>query len=231
MPERNATPGAFIATKTTGIYKRNDASGKPGKTFYVRYKKSDGKRTYEAVGSFEAAKSRLADVQNKGFKGELIGSTTTTVGDILPGWHAMREVTVKPQTRFSERLNTRLYIEPEWATKRLMQISTNAITTWVNGLMKQDGSGPLSDGTRRLILTMLTSILDYAVAEWFISGKPGRSLPRKAKPTPKPYDYKVLSADQLDRLLASVSKGRQWLKLCDLVDRAHRTPARRGRRS
>lgn len=44
--------GALVPTKTTGIYYRLKADGY--KTFYVRYTRPDGKRAFEATGSFEA---------------------------------------------------------------------------------------------------------------------------------------------------------------------------------
>jgi hypothetical protein len=50
-------------TKTTGIYFSQNARG--FKTFECRYVNSEGKRVYEAVGTFEAAKARLADLTNK----------------------------------------------------------------------------------------------------------------------------------------------------------------------
>jgi len=55
--------GRLVPTKTTGIYYRLKANGR--KTFYVRYTRPDGKRTFEAAGSFEDAKGRLAEVQGK----------------------------------------------------------------------------------------------------------------------------------------------------------------------
>ena len=55
--------GALVPTRTTGIYFRLKADGR--KTFYCRYTRPDGKRTFEAAGSFEDAKGRLAEVQGK----------------------------------------------------------------------------------------------------------------------------------------------------------------------
>jgi len=93
--------GRLVPTKTTGIYYRLKADGR--KTFYVRYTRPDGKRTFEAAGSFEDAKGRLAEVQGKIKKREVIGSTRTTVEDVIAEWEQTRTTSNRAHAKWRTR--------------------------------------------------------------------------------------------------------------------------------
>lgn len=206
-PKPKPKVGAFVPTKTTGIYKRLRADGTAA--FYVRYTDATGKRRFELAGTFEQAKAKYAEVVGKTTKGEVVGDTSATLGSLLPGWRSLRDVTAKPRTRETEDRNVRLHIEPKWGRTKVRDISKNAITTWINGLTRQDGK-PMNSGTKALVLAQLSSILDYAMDENVIAANPVKALSRKAKPKQVKYAARVLTPAELDALAAGV--GRQtWL--------------------
>ena len=139
-----------------------------------------------------------------------MGDTSATLGSLLAGWRALRDVTVKPGTRASEDANVRLYIEPKFGRGKVRDINKNAITTWLGSLTKQDG-GAMNDGTKALILAQLSSILNYAVDENVIAANPCKAISRTAKPTAKPRKYRTLADGELDKLLNAIPKRRMWL--------------------
>ena len=203
-------PGAFTATKVTGIYRRNDATGKPGKAFYVRYTRQDGKRTFEAAGSFEDAKRRLAEVQGRITRGEVVGNASTTLSQVIQDWQAIRNV--KPRTAEAQDSHLRLYIRPRLGRMKVREVNRAAVLKWLSGLKRQDGrEGALSDGTKAAVLSTLSSILDLAVDDDLISVNPVRVLGRKQKPRQAKYEGRVLADGEMERLIAGVSQRRQWL--------------------
>jgi hypothetical protein len=168
-----------VPTKTTGIYSSLHASGK--KVFECRYTDSNGRRVYEAVGSFDQAKARLAEVTGKKFKGEVVANVSTTVGELIETWRSIREA--KASTRVIEERNIRLYVEPRWRRVKARDVTKVAIQQWLRGMTRQDGrEGPLSDGTKALVLAHFRSILDHGVDRGVIAVNPVKALGRNQKP-------------------------------------------------
>jgi integrase len=201
--------GKFVATKTTGIYKRIRADGKT--TFYVRYSHPDGKRVWEAAGSFEAAKKRLAEVSGKLLTGTVVGDPATTMSNLIKDWRLTREHGIKPRTRETQEAHVRLYVEPTLGRMKVRDVNRAVVLKWLDGLRRQDGEGPLSDGTRALILATLSSILDHAVLADIVAANPCKALGRKQKPRQGKIEDRVLAADEKDALLAACERF-AWLR-------------------
>jgi integrase len=201
--------GAFVPSKTTGIYSRLKADGR-SKTFYVRYTNSQGKRAYEAAGSFEAAKHRLAQVTGKLSKGEPVRDTSRTVASLIEDWQAARQV--KPRTAETQDAHVRLYIRPALGRMKVRDVTRAVVLKWLAGLKRQDGSGvPLSDGTRALVLATLSSILEFAVQDDLIAANPCRALARSAKPRQGKIEARILGEGELDALLTACKRF-PWLR-------------------
>lgn len=201
-------PVRHVPTATTGIYYSLRANGK--KVFECRYTDSNGRRVYQAVGSFEQAKARLAEVTGKKFKGEVVANVSTTVGDLIEGWRAIREA--KASTRVIEERNIRLYVEPRWKRVKARDVTKVAIQEWLHSLKRQDGrEGPLSDGTKALVLAHFRSILDHGVDRGVIAVNPCTALSRKQKPRQGTLEPRILGQGELDALLAGCGK-RDWLR-------------------
>lgn len=201
--------GAFIATKVTGIYFRLKADGT--KTFYVRYTRPEGKRTFEAAGSWEDAKARLAQVQGKITRGEVVGKSSTTLAQVVEDWQAIR--TGKPRSIETQDSHIRLYIAPAIGRMKVRDINRAVVLKWLAGLKRHDGQeGALSDATKAGVLSTLSAVLDLAVDDDIISVNPVKTLGRKQKPRQAKHAGRVLADGQMERLLASVSKRRRpWL--------------------
>jgi integrase len=199
--------GALVPTKTTGIYYRLKANGT--KTFYCRYTRSDGKRAFEAAGSFEAAKARLAEVQGRIGKGEVVGDPSTTLKQAVEQWRATR-THVKPRTREGEEAHIRLYFGP-LLRLRVRDINRAKVLGWLAGLTRQDGKpGSLNDRTKAHVLATLSSVLDHAILADIISVNPVKTLGRKQKPRQGKCDYRVLTAEELDAIPAGVGR-QKWM--------------------
>jgi integrase len=200
--------GALVPTRTTGIYYRLKANGT--KTFYCRYTRPDGKRAFEAAASFEAAKTRLAEVQGRIAKGDVVGDPTTTLEQVVEQWRATRTY-VKPRTRAGEEAHVRLYFGP-LLRLRVRDINRAKVLGWLAGLTRQDGkTGLLSDSTKAHVMATLSSVLDHAVLADIISVNPVKTLGRKQKPRQGKGDYRLSTAEELDAILAGVGR-QQWME-------------------
>jgi integrase len=201
-------PGAFTRTKVSGIYFRLKANG--SKTFYVRFTDSGGKRVYEACGSFEQAKRRLAEVTGKLSKGGAVRDTSRTVASLISDWEKVRQV--KPRTAETQDSHVRLYIRKPLGRMKVRDVTRAVVLKCLAGLRRQDGSGvPLSDGTRAVVLATLSSILDLAVQDDLIAVSPCRALGRRQKPRQGKIEARILGAGELEGLLAAC-KWFKWLR-------------------
>jgi integrase len=199
--------GRLYPTQAEGVYRRLRADGKY--TFYAR--RADGKRNFEACDSFEAAKAPRADFTGKNIKGEVIGSPATTLAQVIEQWRATR-THVKPRTRVTEETHIRLHFDPLLRC-RVRDINRAKVVGWLAGLTRQDGKpGPMSDGTKATVLATLSSVLDHAVLADIISVNPCKTLGRKQKPRQGKCDYRVLTAEELDAILAGVGR-QKWMAL------------------
>ncbi len=203
--------GALVPTKTTGIYYRFKSDGT--KTFYVRYTRPDNRRAFEAAGSFEAAKARLAEVQGRISKGEVVGDPTTTLRQVIADWRVTR-AHVKPRTRVKEDEHIRVHFGPLLGL-RVREINKAKVLGWLAAMQRHDGKpGSLNDGTKAGVLATLSSVLDYAVDDDIISVNPCKALGRKQKPKQDPdaekARWRVLTKDEADRLVKGVGR-QEWM--------------------
>jgi hypothetical protein len=193
--------GELVPTKTTGVYYRLKKNGT--KTFYAR--RPDGTRNFEACESFEAAKARRAEFTGKHHKGEVIGNPSTTLRQVIEDWRATR-TDVKSKTREGEELHIRVHFGP-LMRRRVRDINRAVILGWLAGLKRHDGKpGPLSESTKAHVFATLTIVLDHAVDADIISVNPCRSITGKKKPRQGKGGFRVLTADELDRLVKGVGQ-------------------------
>ena len=192
------------------ILKSERANGKF--TYSVRYWSSDGRRVIEAVGPrLDQALARQAEVTGKKFKGEIIGSVSTTVGQLVDGWKEARDV--KPSTADTYDRIIERHIIDRWRNVRARDVTRASIAEWLRGLRRKDGrEGPLGEGTKRLILAVLSEVLAYGVHAEVLGVNPVTTLGRKHKPRPGKLEPRILQPGEPERLLTMCSQG-----LADLV--------------
>jgi integrase len=206
-PTGNHTPERHVPTATTGIYYSKNARGI--KTFECRYANSEGKRVYEAVGAFEDAKARLSEMTHRVKRGEVVANTSTTLNDVLEGWKQWRKV--KPRTAKTYDDQVRIHIAPTFGRTRLRDITRADVKAWLNGMKRKDGRpGAMSEGTKSIVCSTLSNILDYAVDAEMIGLNPCRTLGR-AKPRQGTLEARILEDGELEKLLAACENFK-WLR-------------------
>ena len=196
-----------VPTKTTGIYFSQNARGV--KTFESRYVNSAGRRVYEAVGTFEAAKARLAEMTHRVNRGEVAANTSVTLNDVLDGWRTWRSL--KPRSEQTYDDHVRIHIAPRFGRVRVRDITRADVRGWLNAMKRMDGrSGPISEGTKMIVCSTLSSILDYCVDAEIVGVNQCRTL-GKAKPRQEKIEARILGAVELDALLAACERF-TWLR-------------------
>ncbi len=200
-------PERHVPTATTGIYYSKNTRGK--KTFECRYVTSEGKRVYEVVGTFEAAKARLADMTSKVNRGEVVANSTATLNDVLDGWRGWRKIKQRSERTYEN--HTKTHITPRFGRMRVRDITRADLRAWLNSMQRKDGrDGPISEGTKAIVLSTLSSILDYCVDAEMIGMNPCRTLGR-SKPHAVKLEARILGDGELEALLAAC-KNFPWLR-------------------
>lgn len=206
MPSQSKEVVRHKRTKVPGVYYSVGKAGR--KTWEVRYTDSTGKRVWETVESFEAAKARLAEVTGRKMSGQRVASVSTTVSDLLPGWRDWRKV--KPRTEETQERHVRLYIENRWGRTKARDIVRADIVTWLRTMKKQNG-GEMNDGTKAVILSTFSSILDYAVQADVLAANPCRSLGRRDKPRASAKEARIYTREELAALIEANNR-RPWMQ-------------------
>lgn len=183
--------------KATHIYWSRRADGT--KVFEVRHpRNAKGQRPYEVVGTrLDEAKARARQVYGDG--APRVTSVGLTLADVIAHWRDGRRV--RPGTASSYDGCLRRYIEPRFGPVRVRDIDQVSILVWLNGL--QGESGPLSSGTKKLILSVLDTVLQWALDPLgAIAVNPVRQLDQRHKPRQGQPRRRILSPDEEARLLA-----------------------------
>jgi integrase len=207
------TTGRHLKTKAEGVTK--SVSPRTGRvTWEARYTNSDGERVYEKCASFEAAKARRAEATHRVGRGEVVTSTSVTFADVLVGWREWRKV--KERSAVNYDAHVRVHLLPRFGQMKVKDISRATLKSWLNSLTREDmHGGEMGDGTKRILLSTLSNILDYAVDSNLLSVNPARALGR-AKPRQTAMDPRILGEGELDRLLAAAASWLRPIILCTL---------------
>jgi integrase len=202
------TTGRHLPTKVEGVTK--SVSPRTGKvTWEARFVNSDGVRMYEKCSSFEAAKHRRTEMTAKVNRGEVVTNTTMTLNEVLPSWREWRSL--KPRSEAAYDSHVRQHIAPRFGRSRLRDINRAELRAWLNSMKRLDGKdGTLGEGSKAVILSTLSSILDYCVEADLLSVNPVRTLGR-AKPKQCKIDARILGDGELEALLASCANF-PWLR-------------------
>jgi integrase len=202
------TTGRHLPTKADGVYK--SVSPRTGKvTWEARYRDSTGKYVYEVCHSFEDAKARRASMTNKAHRGELVVNSTDTLADLLDGWRTWRNV--KPRTEKLQDDHLRVHILPRFGRMKVRDVTRADLRAWLNSMKRKDGrEEPISEGTKAIVLSTLSSVLDYAVDAGIIGVNPCRTL-GKAKPRQGKIKARILGDGELEALLAACERFK-WLQ-------------------
>jgi len=146
---------------------------------------------------------------NKGHRGEFVANSTVILNDVLDGWREWRKV--KPRTAKTYDDQVRIHITPKFGRSRLRDINRAELKAWLNGMQRKDGrKGAMSEGTKPIICSTLSNILDYCVDAELLNINPCRTLGR-AKPKQGKLDARILGDGELEKLLAACERF-MWLR-------------------
>lgn len=177
------------------------------------YDPKTGKRTrnYETVGTrLDQAKARLAEVASAEAKGERVSAIGMSVREAVEGWKSTRDIA--PRTAEGYDRITRERILPRWGQVRVRDITSMDIAEWLGTLQRNDTKpGPLSGGSKRLVLAVFSAVLEYAREAGAITTNPAKAISPKRKPKQAELAVRVLEGDELQRLLASCKRF-PWLR-------------------
>jgi integrase len=179
-----------------------------GKVFEVRHPvNGDGQRLYEVVGPrLDKAKARAHEVYNPA--ATPARTVTMTLDEAIACWRELRDV--RPASEKVYDTLVRLYIEPKLGPRKIRELDEAAILAWLQGLKGQKGQ-PLSDSTRRLLLSVLDAIFQRAIRLGAASVNPVRQLDKRDRPRKGRSRRRVLSLEEEARLAWSCS-GTPWLR-------------------
>jgi integrase len=168
-----------------------------GKVFEVR----DRNRKYHKIGPrLDEAKAEARRMFGEGTP--TIKRAGMTFDEVTAEWRKARNV--RPASAEIFDTLTRLYITPRFGRTKVREIDKAAILVWLNGLEgKQNKRKPLASGTKRLILSTLDLVLQYALDPLgALSVNPVRLIDRKQRPKAGETRRRVLTPDEERSLLA-----------------------------
>lgn len=201
-----------------GIWRRHGADGRP--RYEIAYRDSDGRQRREVVeGGIRAAQVKLADTKARMGRGERIAPAfNLTFGEAAEHWIEAQGATLRPATLAAYRSSLDTHLLPAWGRVRLDRIDVDAVarlvermqTTGYRGeVMARLGQrGTADEGYRpwtiRGVLTPAGRIFDFARRRLGWAGtNPVRDLDRSERPRHDERERRILSGDELARLIAA----------------------------
>lgn len=184
-------------TKAPGVYR--SVSG----TYEIMFRDSDGRLRSQAVnGSFEDAKDRRAELVGKVRKGETVRPSKAAFGDYSEKWIA--GLSKRPRTieAYSYALNRHLL--PRFKRRKLAEITTNDAARLVAEMQRAGFSGWTISGA----LTTLSAVMRRAKRDGLIAANPVGELERDERPTIESSEQRILSEDEMGKLLAAAGNFR-----------------------
>ncbi len=201
------------------IWKRTDRDGRT--VFEVVYRDSDGGQHRQRVqGGIMAARALRADIDAKKGKGERVAPRPRLTFDAAgEEWFTAQASQLRPATRESYRHALDAHLLPAWRHRKLDSITVGEVAQLVARMQtpeyrraaeatsSQPIRVPASTGysawTIRGVLTAAGRCFEYARRRMDWPGEnPVRGLDRRERPASDQRERRVLSRDELTRLLA-----------------------------
>jgi integrase len=212
-----------------GIWRRYGADGKP--RYEITYRDSDGRQRREVVqGGIRAAETALADRKARKGRGERVApSPRLTFGEAAAKWMAAQGPNLRPATRAAYESSLSVHLLPAWANVRLDRIDVAMVAALIERMQtaeyrqqviersarqsaERTGRKPrvakVKSGYRpwtiRGVLTPAGRVFDFARRRLNWSGaNPVRELERNERPAHDPHERRILTSDELARLIAA----------------------------
>jgi integrase len=180
------------------IYRRADG------TLELGYRDSTGKQRWKALPNsygIKAARAARDDILARRGRGEkVLPSPKLTFGQAAERWWTAQASKLRPTTQ-SAYSASRKHLAREWETTRLDNISVGMVARFVAEMEERGYRG----WTIRGHLTVLGRVFDYAIRHLgFVGTNPVRQLERGERPRSDEREKRILSAEEVTRLLAAV---------------------------
>lgn len=186
--------------KHPGVYYRELSGGK--RRYEITWlDPGDGRRRWKMVeGNLEAADTALAEVKGRLRRGEPVGVSKRTFGEVADEWLAAQHV-LRPRTRDWYELALRVHLKPRLGRLRISVVGPADVAR-VIGEMQAAG---YAAWTIRGVLVPLGRVMAYAVRNELAHRNPVSMLERGERPRTERRDVRVLTGEEVERLLGAAS--------------------------
>jgi integrase len=168
----------------------------------VGFRDSGGVQRWRTVeGGITAARAVRDEILARRAKGERVKpNPRLRFGEAADRWWDARVVKLRPATQAAYGLSLK-HLRARFDRTQLDELSVALVAGFVSDMERRGYAGWTIKGA----LTVVGSVFDYAARhlDWH-GGNPVRQLERGERPKVEERDKRVLSADELDRLLAAV---------------------------
>ena len=182
-----------------GIYYRLDSRGKriPG-VFEFTYYDSDRKRRWGTVhGTIEDADAERAKVAKRKRDGFRVAPSKKTLDEYVPEWIESQAGRLRPKTLTTYEGHLRLHVQPKIGKLLLPQITTDHVASLIVD-MQRNGFKPW---TIKGTVASLSALMRHAKRHGLIGENPVTGLERDERPTTTEKEKRVLTSDEITRLL------------------------------
>ncbi len=184
------------------IYRRLDVDGKP--RYELSYRDSDGRQRRQTIeGGLKAARVALADVKARQGRGERVGPMRNLTFNLAADrWWAAQAVALRPATQDAYRYGL-AHLRRAFGNRRLDTLDVDDIARYV----ADKHTAGLRARTIRGHLTVAGRVFEYAQRRLGWAGSnPVRRLDKRERPASDQSERRVLTGDELERLLVAADE-------------------------
>jgi integrase len=188
-----------LVPRQRGIYCRLDSRGKriPG-VFEITYYDSDRKRRWETVygdvEDAEAERAKKAKLKRAGYR---VAPSKKTLDEYVPEWIESQAGRLRPKTLTTYEGHLRLHVQPKIGKLMLPQITTDHIASLIVDMQRAGYKPWTIKGT----LSSLSALMRHAARRGLVAENPVTRLERDERPTTTEKEKRILTGDEITRLL------------------------------
>src|SRR3990167_6431659 len=199
-------------TRHPGIYYRLVDEAKPdgSRRYIVWYSDSNGQAHTETLplgATLEDARLRQGELKRRRSQGETLLRTKKTVSELLDEWLDSRRSSLKPATVEAYEWGI-THLKRNLGRRKVSELSPSDVARMIADLKAQG----MKTWSVKKILTPLSSSLQIAVREGWISSSPMVKLLSHERPKADQKEMRCLSKDEIPKLVSSAASGR-WKTL------------------
>lgn len=185
--------------RVQGVYFRRDAQQR--QVFEIGYRDSTGRQRYQRVdGGVTAAEQALRDTKARMGRGERVApKPTLTFGEAAQRWQESQVAALRPSTQRAYGSHLRTHLLPRWHKRRLDSFTVDDVARLAEELRVAGKKA----WTIRGCLVVVGRVFDFASRRLGWAGSnPVRQLDRRERPASDQKERRVLTREELERLLA-----------------------------